>query len=396
MKTFNHLHKTITFLILSFTVFTVISCDNQEDYNEEPVFAEQTVFMYMPWSGEGIYPYFIDNISAFETTIKNNNGLSGKHFIVFISTNGTNAYMIDISYKNKEIARDTLKRYTFDTPEYTTASGISSILSDVMDAAPAKNYSMIIGCHGMGWLPVGTEVSRTKKRDTGSYKTRFFGHSSDNKYQTDITTLAEGIKSAGIKMDYILFDDCYMSNIETAYDLKDVTDYMIASTCEIMILGMPYDVIGSSLLKNDFQGVCDGFYSFYSSYTIPCGTIGVTDCREIDQMALIMKEINSSLSDDKSIDINGIQALDGLSPTVFFDFGDYVTDICEDNELSAAFNAQLDRLVPYKAHTDTYYSDYTKAQKPINTFSGLTISDPTANIRIKNLIKETGWYAATH
>ena len=56
--------------------------------------------------------------------------------------------------------------------------------------------------------------------------TRYFG-GLNAQYQTDITTLAKGISNAGLKMEYILFDDCYMSSIEVAYALKDVTDYLI-------------------------------------------------------------------------------------------------------------------------------------------------------------------------
>lgn len=395
MKTFCHSYKNIITFILPVFIFLISSCDDSDTDVKEPAIAEQTVFMYMPWSGEDIYPYFLENISAFERAIKNNKGLNGKKLMVFISSDGSNACMFKISYKNNKCVRDTLKKYTFNTPEYTTSSGIRSILTEVMAEAPANNYAMIIGCHGMGWIPVGTTVARTKKSNAGAHKTRYFGHSSDSKYQTDITTLAEGIKTAGVKMDYILFDDCYMSNIETAYDLKDATNYMIASTCEIMIVGMPYDLIGGSLLKNDYKGVCENFYYFYSNYEKPCGTIGVTDCREIEQMAAIMNEINTS-SFDTEADISGVQKLDGLSPTVFFDFGDYVSKICKDEELLYKFNAQLDKLVPYKAHTETFYSNFTGAQKQINSFSGLTISDPTTNSRVKALKEQTAWYIATH
>ena len=42
---------------------------------------------------------------------------------------------------------------------------------------------------------------------------------------------------------FIMFDDCYMSSMEVAYDLKDVTDYIIASTSEVMAYGMPYEKV---------------------------------------------------------------------------------------------------------------------------------------------------------
>lgn len=395
MKAFRLIYKSVMSLIVTIFILSMVSCDNEDDPADEPVVAEQTVFMYMPWSGKDIYSSFLDNISAFEKAIQNRKGLNGKRLIVFISANKSDACLIDISYKGYKCRRDTLKRYAFNTPRYTTASGISSILADVMAVAQAKGYAMIIGCHGMGWLPVGTSVSNSRKRSVVAYKTRFFGHSSDRDCQTDITTLAEAIKSSGAKMRYILFDDCYMSNIETAYDLKDATDYIIASTCEIMMLGMPYDVIGNSLLKEDFKGVCEGFHSFYSKYNPPCGTIGVTDCREIEQMALIMKEINTAYPDGAD-DISGIQTLDGLSHTVFFDLGDYVNHICKSPVLLSEFNAQLEKLVPYKGHTETFYSVFNNKEKKITAFSGITISDPSENVGIKEVKKQTAWYGATH
>ena len=50
-----------------------------------------------------------------------------------------------------------MKRY--GTSGFTTVEGITGILNDVQDFAPAPVYAMIIGSHGMGWLPVdGTQA----------------------------------------------------------------------------------------------------------------------------------------------------------------------------------------------------------------------------------------------
>ena len=211
----------------------------------------------------------------------------------------------------------------------------------------------------------------------------------------DTATLAEGLANTGQRMEYVLFDDCYMSNIETAYDLRNVTDYLIASTCEIMIEGMPYDKIGIDLLNNDFKGVVDGFYDFYSSFKMPCGTIGVTDCHEVEEMAYIMQQINMNCP-DLSCSVTEIQDLDGFENTIFFDFGDYVNRLCMDQSLLDEFNSQLERLVPYKACTNTYYSSYSGKEHVINTFSGLTISDPSINRSITNVKTQTNWYRDTH
>lgn len=401
MKGLSLLYRILVSLLVLLTPSVFLSCDN--DSTDEPdnnsSKYKQTVLMYMPWSGGSIYSYFLQNISSFETAIRNNKGFDGNALVVFISESETKSHLINIKYNDGECYRDTIRSFYFDECDYTTSAGIASVINNAIKIAPAKTYALAIGSHGMGWLPVGSEIS-TRARMSASenqnvYLTRYFGHSSDNEYQTDISTLADGIKKTGLRMEYIMFDDCYMSNIETAYELKDVTDYLIASTCEIMIDGMPYSEIGMDLLKNNYKNICDGFYSFYSNYSMPCGTIGVTDCNEVERMAEIMKEINTAYPlGVESVD--DIQDLDGYNTTVFFDFGDYVSDLCKDEYLLNLFKTQLDRLVPYKANTETYYSMLTQQQTRIKTFSGLTVSDPTENKGLTDALSTTSWYKATH
>lgn len=124
---------------------------------------------------------------------------------------------------------------------FTTEAGLTDILRDMRTFAPAESYSMIIGCHGMGWLPV--VQSRSKAKEDFVYHwdyenipmTRFFGGLTAE-YQTDISTLAKSLSNNGLLMEYILFDDCYMSSLEVAYELRHVTNYMIACPTEVMVL----------------------------------------------------------------------------------------------------------------------------------------------------------------
>ena len=228
--------------------------------------------------------------------------------------------------------------------------------------------------------------------------TRYFGGTT-SEYQTDISTLSEAIKECGVKMEYILFDDCYMSSIEVAYELKDVTDYLIASTCEVMAYGMPYSTMGRHLLGSpDYKAVCEDFYEFYSNYSaMPCGTLSVTDLSHIDDMAAVMKRINESCVFDED-QLGKIQNLDGYSPTIFYDFGDYVKVLVEQNgtpqELAAEFETQLKHLIPYKTNTERFFTA-SRGPLKLNRYSGITTSDPSISHRAMEKTK-TKWYAATH
>ena len=284
--------KRFLLLILLIIPLAFTSCE-QEDW---PVKTDQTVLMYLPWSSN-LKSYFETNISDFESVVERNI-LKNERVVVFFCTSPTEAVLFELAYDNGKCIRKPLKIY--HNPAFTTATGITSILNDVKTLAPANRYAMTIGCHGMGWIPVPTAQVRSigQKKHweyEGVLLTRYFGGLSPE-YQTNTTTLAEGIANAGIKMEYILFDDCYMASVEVAYDLKEVTDYLIASPCEIMAYGMPYAEIGPHLLgKVDYESICDAFYEFYKNYEeMPCGTIGVTVCSEFENLAATMKEINNN------------------------------------------------------------------------------------------------------
>lgn len=95
---------------------------------------------------------------------------------------------------------------------------------------------------------------------------------------------------------------------------------------------------------------------------------------------------------------DSLQVLDGFSTPLFFDLGDYVDHLCTNATLLSDFHAQLKRTVPYAASTQTLYSylyDHP-IYIPVNTFSGITISDPSTSSVTEKGKKNTEWWKATH
>lgn len=385
-------------LLLFIPLWLLTACKSDEPAPEE-VRNEKTLIMYMPWS-TNLTGYFYQNIRDMEASIASMGGLSNERVIVFICKTPAEASLFEIKYENGRCRRVDIKSYA--SPAFTTEAGIAGILDDIIAYAPAERYSMIIGCHGMGWLPVNrSNAQKSKEKYHWDYTdrplTRYFGGTTAE-YQTDISTLSAAIEDTGIKMEYILFDDCYMASIEVAYELKDVTDYLIASTCEVMACGMPYATMGKHLLgQPDYQAICDDFYEFYSTYTVPCGTLSVTDMSHIDEMAGLMRHINTSYAFD-GYQRDQLQNLDGYTPTIFYDFSDYVNRLLEQNSapesLKTEFEETLNRLVPYKTNTETFYTA-TKGPLEINSYSGITTSDPSISPKAVDKNK-TKWFYATH
>ena len=111
-------------------------------------------------------------------------------------------------------------------------------------------------------------------------------------------------------------------------------------------------------------------------------------------MAQLMKAINATytMPDEETFEV---QSLDGFSPPVFFDMGDYVTKLCDDATLRNSFTEQLRHLVPCAVTTSELKSMYDIGKIKVSAFSGITISDPSISSRAEAK-STTAWYKATH
>ncbi len=382
------MYRLLSLVVLLSSLF-LASC-SKYGIDEEPEANAKTIFVFMPYSGDAnnLYPDFIRNLDDMQKAMVAEKGLEGNRLLVFLSTSATRSVLFEMRYERDICIADTLHRYA--SPDYTSAEGLASILREVQTVAPARQYAMIVGCHGEGWLP----------KKGGNYSaTRFFGGSSV-KYQIDITDFASAISAAGMHMQFILFDDCYLSCVEVAYDLRSVTDYLIASTSEIMAYGMPYEKILPHLLGNtpDYGAVCSDFLDFYGNYRSPYGTIGVTDCRVADRVAARMRQLNAAFRADE-VEPDSVQDLDAghWEPTIYFDFGDYVRRLCADDTVAySSFLELLNEFVPYKASTRQIMSWSRYRIIDVDAFSGIAVSDLSVNTRAVETKKNTSWWRATH
>ena len=346
-----------------------------------------------------MYNNFLQNIKDIEAAIETEKGLGRNKLMVFIATSANSAVLMEVKCAPYGTCRrDTLQRYDqHNMPAYTTTNGLASIFNEVKAQAKAKQYALIVGCHGTGWL-----FSEGKSRA----RTRYFG-GSDHYFQTNIPTLAAAIEQAKMRMQFVMFDDCYMSNVEVAYEMRHATDYLIGCCSEIMAYGMPYKNIWKYLIqqKPNYQAVVNEFHQFYSNYQWPYGNIGVTDCSKVEEVVAHMKTINAATANNANlIDWEDVQRLDGYEKTIFFDMGDYVNKLCttpETQALARDLHTALALLVPYKSTTPYIYTalgelNYNTIR--VNAYSGITISDPTQSDFEKALTtkKATGWWKATH
>lgn len=398
-----------------------VSCSNGDspDGPDVPVTpVGQTVFMFFPWSNS-LLSDFKRTVEDMQTVVAQRS-MKDERIMVFMATSEREAVLFELKKQNGRCLTDTLRRYS-DRP-FTSRQWLTSLFSEVMTLAPASRYGMVVGCHGLAWVPVQGQRNAQKRLGSqerideednlykkeridkegndlmhfevqGPVTTRFIGGTYPET-QIETTNLADAMADAGFHTEYILFDACYMSSVEVAYELKDVTHYLIASPTEVLSYGFPYITMGKHLLGTpNYKGIVDSFISFYSSYNLPYGTVAVTDCTQLDALAAIAQQINAAAAEQ--LVPNGVQIMDGYSPTLFYDLGHLMSLKDAGTVLTAAFAEQLDKAVPYKGHTGQYFTALKDAPVDIKHYSGLNTSQGSLN-HMADRLSETAWYKATN
>lgn len=438
--------KKICSLIIA-TLFIVVgvSCSNGDspDGPDAPVTpVGQTVFMFFPWSNS-LLSDFRRTVEDMQTVVAQRS-MKDERIMVFMATSEREAVLFELKKQNGRCLTDTLRRYS-DRP-FTSRQWLTSLFSEVMTLAPASRYGMVVGCHGLAWVPVQGQRNARKRLGSqekideednlykeekidkegddlmhfevqGPVTTRFIGGTYPET-QIETTDLADAMADAGFHTEYILFDACYMSSVEVAYELKDVTHYLIASPTEVLSYGFPYTTMGKHLLGTpNYKGIVDSFISFYSSYNLPYGTVAVTDCTQLDALAAIAQQINAAATEQINVAAaeptnaasegklntarsgknvpNGVQIMDGYSPTLFYDLGHLMSLKDAGTVLTAAFAEQLGKTVPYKGHTSQYFTALKDAPVDIKHYSGLNTSQGSLN-HMADRLSETAWYKATN
>jgi hypothetical protein len=126
------------------------------------------------------------------------------------------------------ITRDTdlkvMHSVRLDTPRLGERNmGSGATLRDFVGWArasfPADHYLLVIWDHGTGWQMRSMKV-------TPQYK--YIAADDTNGSEMNITEIPPAL--AGLNVDVIAFDACYMQQLEVAYELRNSASYMVGST----------------------------------------------------------------------------------------------------------------------------------------------------------------------
>lgn len=129
-------------------------------------------------------------------------------------------------------------------PESDSASvvNLSNFVSFCTTNYPSEHYMLVLWSHGSGWYP-------------GFMSSMAFGvDDTDNGYGMDVTEIARSL--ASYHFEILIFDACEMADIESVYELKNLSDYIIASEYVICNNGFPYNKMLAVLSGLDNSETC--------------------------------------------------------------------------------------------------------------------------------------------
>lgn len=247
---------------------------------------------------------------------------------------------------------------------------LTRVLNTLQADFPATSYGLVALSHATGWLPA--EMSEPPR-----LKSLIQDKSTDDAYNyMELSDFAEAIP---YKLDFIVFDACFMGSVEVAYELKGKTDYLVASPAEVLSPGFAYPSMTGHLFRPQpgLAAVARDFYEYYDAQSglLRSATVSVVKTAGLEALAVFTKEIIASAGTGEEL-VNSIQSFGYGTQKIYFDFGDYVQKLSP--ERYDEFQTIFDQSVNYKACTPSHYSAGTGTLQVIHAFSGLSVYVPQA------------------
>lgn len=250
-----------------------------------------------------------------------------------------------------------------------------TIMKEVMDKAftefPAKSYGLVFWSHGEGWLPGKYE----KMAIRSTTPLRWMGVDWNNQsadYKSGIPEMAEVLKQAPKKFDFIMIDACFMLSLETAFELRDCANYIISSPTETPGPGAPYSAVVPMMFASSQAGIkiAEAYFKYYHDKYNPnvkntnanwTGgvSMGVIDCTKLDKLADVTKAHLSSASDPQTLryDVFDYDKRGTGSHVGYYDMVQLMEKVLDPAGVDEWKNAFQEAL-PYWQTTPKNYSSY--------------------------------------
>lgn len=342
--------------ILFIPLFTLFACNNDEP--DGPVIHEKvdrTVLVYMA-ANNNLTVNVEENLDSIAAGYIDANTTG--NLLIYLDDMGADAailYQCQVG-RNNQFSKKIIKEY-HEPWNSVSPSDMSQVIKDAFTDYPAKSYGIVLWSHALSWLPASKTLTRSWGEDAG-YNMNIF----------DLATTLESVP--GVHFDFVLFDACFMSTVEVAYDLRNAADYIIAAPTEVLEFGFPYKSLIKQIFKynsNTISSLAKCYADYYDG-TIKerptasdikrvrmDGTIAMIKCSEMDNLASVTHDIMTAHANDiPKVNSNLLQKYFRFYEHAFaYDFKDFMSSFATPAEMQS-LEQQLEKTIPYKYTTDYF------------------------------------------
>ena len=297
------------------------------------------------------------------------------------------------------------------TPVFSFSSEVNSctydqllwVLNYMKEHYAAESYGLVMWSHGSGWLPA-TPSANPK---TYGVKSRSFGLDNENGksftgHQMDIEEIAQAIEDFK-KVDFLIFDACFMQNIEVVYALRNTAKTIISSPAEVPGDGAPYHTMLKPMFEDEgyVTGMVDEYYNVYKSSTIYGILLSAVNCESLEHFAEVtrvyVQKYKQELLTTEYVDDNN-------NPTIldYFWFDKYTSSSLQypdyydikglmkkvmTTEDYAVWSEELNKIIGASVYTNLWFSAaMNKQYKTVDgdQYSGVSMHVPLEKYAVKD------------
>ncbi|MDR1758910.1 MAG: hypothetical protein LBR60_00090 [Fibrobacter sp.] len=360
----NNLYRLFS---LFFTVCLCVSCSVPGV--QIKIRSERTVLVYMAADNNLSRNAEKDILEMRSVTFSNEYNL-----IVYMDTPNQKPCLLKI--QNGSI--DTLKIY--EPQNSASKQVLESVIDESFALFSAEHYGLVLWSHGTGWLPSG------KFDELKNPVLRSFGR--DNGKEMEITDLAEALPDY---LEFLIFDACLMSGIEILYQLRHKAGVIIASPTESLAAGFPYDSVLPFLFlpQPKYNEAAQSYMDYFKDKTgaLQSASITVIDTKELEPLAVLVRENIQKESGLICPDREQIQRYDTKEPALFFDFEDYLKQLGFNMN---SIRRQLNKVVLFKDFTLRFLQEFE-----LEKVSGVGVYISVENDLLFNEYRDLDWFLDT-
>lgn len=255
-----------------------------------------------------------------------------------------------------------------------TTKVFARVLNDMVRYCPSSDYGLVLFSHSSGWFPTGTFAQPRSVVTDGD--TEF-----------ELIDFARTIPNGQFR--FIIFESCLMAGAEVVYELKDKTDYILASSAEILSPGFTplYGKMLECLYKftPDLTAFASEYYDYCNGLSGDnrSATVSVISTAGLARLKSLLARAESHVEHWEWVERDGIQHFDRRAKDyLFYDLEGYIKSIGTQEEINELAGI-LEGTILYKAATDEFMPG-TLYGFPIKQHCGLTIYIPVAKFKELN------------